>query len=250
MGAELRDLDLTDLDRFAAGFPHQAFTRLRREAPVWFHPPTRHTPGGEGFWVLSRYHDIVAVAADAATFSSESGGTREGGGTIIEDLPAGFCAGVLLNMMDDPRHRRIRRLVTPAVSPRALAAMEGELRQRTATILDGIAARGACDFLVDVAAELPLQAIAALLGVPQADRHLLFRWSDAILDYDGRELGQHDERSTAASAAMFEYGGQLLAEKRRCPADDIMSAVAHGTVDGAPLSEIEQQMFFNLLIAA
>ncbi|MFN8546035.1 MAG: cytochrome P450 [Candidatus Binatia bacterium] len=249
------DIDLTDLDRFAAGFPHDVFTRLRRDAPVWFHPPTAHTPGGEGFWVLTRHADVVAAARDAATFSSESGGSRTGGGTLLEDLPRGFGAGVLLNMMDDPRHRRIRRLVTPSVTPRALAAMEPELRERTAAILDVVAARGACDFLVDVAAELPLQAIARLLGIPQDDRHRLFAWANAVLDYDGRELGQHDARTQAASAAMFAYGTELIAEKRRQPGDDILSAVVHGRVAGAdgtpePLTDLELQMFFNLLIAA
>ena len=128
--ALLSGFDLTHLDQFADGFPHDVFTTLRRDAPVWFHPPTAHTPGDEGFWVLSRYDDIHAVAGDAETFSSEGGGERDGGGTLIEDLPAGFAAGVLLNMMNDPRHQRIRKLITPSVSPRALAAMEAELRER------------------------------------------------------------------------------------------------------------------------
>lgn len=251
----LEEIDLTDLDRFASGFPHELFTALRRDAPVWFHRPTSHTPGGEGFWVLSRYADIAAAASDAETFSSASGGNRDGGGTIIEDLPMGFAAGVLLNMMDDPRHRRIRKLVTPSVSSRALAAMEAELRRRTAAILDAVADRGTCDFLVEVAAELPLQAIARLLGVPQEDRHRLFAWANATLDYDDRDLGVHSEKTLAASAAMFEYGGQLIAEKRRQPADDILSAVTHGLVEGpdgqpGPLTNLELQMFFNLLIAA
>ena len=251
----LDDVDLTDLDRFASGFPHELFTSLRREAPVWFHPPTPHTPDGEGFWVLSRYTDIAAVASDAETFSSASGGTRDGGGTIIEDLPLGFAAGVLLNMMDDPRHRRIRRLVTPSVSPRGLAAMEADLRQRTTAILDAVAERGTCDFLVEVAAELPLQAIARLLGVPQEDRHRLFAWANATLDYDDRDLGAQSEKTLAASTAMFEYGAQLIAEKRRQPADDILSAVIHGRIEGpdgqpSPLTDLELQMFFNLLVAA
>ncbi len=194
------DIDLTDLDRFIHGFPHEAFVRLRREAPVWFHPPTAHTPGGEGFWVLSRYAEIAAAASDAATFSSESGGAREGGGTILEDLPAGFCTGVLLNMMDDSRHRRIRNLVTPSVAPRALRTMEPELRERTRAIVEAALARGDCDFLVDVAAELPLQAIARLMGVPQEDRHKLIAWADATLDYDERELGQQSEKTRGASA--------------------------------------------------
>lgn len=251
----MQDVDLTDLDRFAAGFPHDVFTRLRREAPVWFHPPTPHTPGGEGFWVVSRYADVVAAASDAATYSSERGGTRAGGGTLIEDLPAGFAVGVLLNMMDDPRHQKLRRLATGAVSPRALAALEQELRTRAIAIVDAAVARGRCDFLVDVAAELPLQAVARLLGVPQADRHRLFAWANATLDYDGRDLGEIDERTRAAQAAMFEYGTILIAEKRRAPGDDMLSAVLHGTItnpDGSagPPSDLEALMFFNLLIAA
>jgi cytochrome P450 len=222
---------------------------------VWFHPPTRHTPGGEGFWVLSRHADIAAAAADAATFSSESGGTRAGGGTLIEDLPAGVVAGVVLNMMDGPRHRRIRRLATPALTARALARMEPELRERTAALLDVVAARGACDFVVDVAAELPLQAIARLLGVPQADRHRLFAWAVTFLDYEGRELGEQTDETRAAAAAMFDYGAALIAEKRRSPGDDILSAAVHGSVEGpdgtaAPPTDLELQMFFNLLVAA
>jgi cytochrome P450 len=251
----LDDIDLTDLDCFAGGFPHELFTVLRREAPVWFHPPTAHTPGGEGFWVLSRYADIQNAAADAATFSSVSGGARDGGGTLIEDLPLGFAAGVLLNMTDDPHHKHVRKLVTANVSPRALAAMEDELRQRTATILDAVAARGRCDFLTEVAAELPLQAAARLLGVPQEDRHQLFQWSTATLDYDDRDLGMHNAKTMAAAAAVFDYAGTLIAEKRRHPADDMLSAAVHGMVEGAggrlePLTDLELQMFFSLLIAA
>ncbi|MEW6271422.1 MAG: cytochrome P450 [Thermodesulfobacteriota bacterium] len=254
------DVDLTDLDRFAHGFPHDVFTRLRREAPVWFHPPTAHTPGGEGFWVLSRHADVGQAALDAAAFSSHRGGAREGGGTLIEDLASGFAAGVLLNMMDDPRHRSFRRLVTPAVSPRALASMEGDLRRRTEAILDDVAARGACDLVVDVATELPLQAIARLLGVPQQDRHQLFAWANATLDYDDRQLGETSERTRAAQAALFAYGTELLAEKRRHPEEDVLSAVVHGRIpyahasgasgDDEPLQDLELQMFFNLLIAA
>src|SRR5262249_14115508 len=137
----LDDIDLTDLDRFAGGFPHDWFAFLRQAAPVWFHPPTPHTPGGEGFLVLSRYGDIQQAAADAAAFSSVAGGARDGGGTLIEDLPLGFAAGVLLNMTDDPHHKRVRKLVTASVSPRALAAMEDELRRRTASILDAAGER-------------------------------------------------------------------------------------------------------------
>jgi cytochrome P450 len=222
---------------------------------MWFHPPTEHTPGGEGFWVLTRYADVYAAGADAALFSSETGPGRDGGGgTLIEDLPPGLN-GALLNMMNDPRHQRIRRLVTPAVSARALGLMEAELETRTATIVDAVAERGECDFLVDVAAELPLQAIAQLMGVPQEDRHDLFRWSDATFDYDDRELGEQSAKTRDASANMQSYGMELIAEKRNAPGDDILSAVVQARIEGPgggelPLSDVELLMFFNLLIAA
>jgi cytochrome P450 len=162
---------------------------------------------------------------------------------------------VLLNMMDDPRHQRFRRLATGSVSPRALAALEAELRERAAAIVDAAAVRGRCDFLLDVAAELPLQAVARLLGVPQADRHGLFAWANATLDYDGRDLGETDARTQAAQAAMFTYGTELIAAKRRAPSDDMLSAVVHGRIENpdgttTPPSELECLMFFNLLIAA
>ena len=243
----LEDVDLTDLDRFEGPFPHDLFTVLRRVAAVWFHPPTEHTPDGEGFWVLSRHADVLAAGADGATFSSQGGGGRTtGGGSILEDLPLGFAAGVLLNMMDDPRHQQIRRLVTPAVSPKALARLEDDLRARADAIVGAAIDRGDCDFLLDVAAELPLQAAAALLGVPQEDRHKLFGWANATLDYEGRDLGQSTERTQAAQAEMFAYGAALVAEKQGCPADDMLSAVANGQ----GVTDLESQMFFNLLIAA
>jgi cytochrome P450 len=251
---DLTDIDLTDLDRFSNGFPHEMFTRLRRDAPVFWHDATASTPGGEGFWSLTTHAHVLLAASDAATFSSEGGGTRAGGGTLIEDLPRELAAGVLLNFMDDPRHQRIRKLVTPALSPRVLAAMESELRVRARAIVDDVADRGACDFVIDVAAELPLQAIARLLGVPQDDRHQLFEWATANLDYDDRELGQSSEKTRAASDSLQVYGTRLLEEKRRAPGDDMLSAIVHGHLgDGAgptETTELEQLMFFNLLIAA
>jgi cytochrome P450 len=255
----LADVDLTDLDRFTAGFPHETFARLRRDAPVWLHPATAHTPDGEPFWVLSRHADVVRAAADPDAFSSEGGGGRAGGGTILEDLPVGTFAGVLLNMMDAPRHPRVRRLVAPSVAPRMLRAMEPELRRRTRDILDRVAARGACDFLVEVAAELPLQAIARLLGVAQEDRHRLLAWADATLDYADRDLGEQSERSAAAAAAMTAYAVELIGEKRVHPGEDMLSAAIHGRIEGGgggddggggSLSDAELVMFFHLLVAA
>lgn len=251
----LDQIDLTDLDLFAHGFPHDAFRLLRREAPVWWHEPTAHTPDGVGFWVLSRHADVLAAVGDAGTFSSERAPGHDGGGTLIQDLPYGFAAGVLLNMTDDPRHRRVRAIVTPSTSPRAVASMEGELRALTAGLIGAALEAGECDFLTTVAAELPVQASLQLLGVPAEDRHQLVAWSGATLAYDDRELGEETEATRTASASMAAYAEELIAEKRRRPADDLLSALVAARVEdedgpARPLSPLELSMAFSLLVAA
>ena len=248
-------IDLTDPDLFADGPPQDVYRHLRDDAPVFWHEPTPTTPGGEGFWCLTRHEDVSWAARQPDLFSSAGGGDRDGGGTLIEDLPAGFAAGVLFNMQDDPRHRYIRRLVTPSVSPRRLRQIEAGLAGRCAVLLDEALERDPCDFLVDVAAELPLQAIASLLGVPQEDRHFLLDWADATLDYDDHNPGETSSRAQEAGAAMSAYCTRLLDQKRVSPGDDILSVITtarlpDGAAPGGPLSDLEQQLFFHLLVAA
>jgi cytochrome P450 len=199
---------------------------------------------------FSRYSDIVGAAADGETFSSETGGNRQGGGTTLEDMPTGALAGVLLNMMDDPRHAQFRRLLIPSMAPRLLQRIEADLRKRAADIIEAALAKRDCDFLVDVAAELPLQAVAQLVGVPQQDRHELMNWANVTLDYEDREVVETTECLAQASARMFEYGSTLLAHKRTHPPEDLLSVVTHAEIDGEPLTEAEQRMFFSLMIAA
>jgi cytochrome P450 len=222
---------------------------------VFWHRPTAHTPGGVGFWVVSRHADAITVMSDPATFSSERGPGQQGGGTLIEDLPYGSASGALLNMMDDPRHKAIRRLVTPAFSPRELARLEPDLRARSRSILEAAGEKGECDFLREVAAELPMQATASLMGVPMSDRHDLMAWSNATLDHSGRELGESTDRALEAAVAMAAYGSELMRSKRETKTDDVLGMVARGLIEDAdgslePVSEQEQLMFFSLLSTA
>jgi len=252
---DLADVDLVDLDRFASGFPHELFARLRRAAPVWWHPPRARAPGGEGFWVVSSHAETLAVLRDAASFSSEGGGGRTGGGTTLEDLPRGVGPGVMLNMMDPPRHDAIRLLVNKGFKPGTIAKLEAELRARTAAILDAVGARGRCDFLREVAAELPLQVTASLFGVPQGDRHQVFEWTTAFVDYADRELGESSERLRDAALGIASYGRELIARKRAQPADDMLSILVHAELpdaQGRPrrLADDEILSFLTLLLVA
>jgi cytochrome P450 len=247
----LADVDLTDLDRFAHGFPHHLFAIHRREAPVWWHAPTAHTPDGEGFWSVATYDEVTQVLKDATTYSSERGGDRPYGGTVLQDLP---IAGVILNMMDDPRHARIRRLVSTGLTPRTVQRLETELRRRTRALLAAVEDGATIDFLHAVAAELPMQAICILLGVPEADRHQLVAAVEHTFDFrEGRESFEMSEAGAAAQARMADYGAALIAAKRAHPTDDMLSVVVHATladVEPPTLSDGELYAFFILLFSA
>ena len=244
-------IDLTDLDQFADGFPHPLFTELRRSAPVWWHEPTAHTPDGEGFWSVHTYAECMAVIHDPVTFSSETGGDRPYGGTIIPDLPV---AGMMLNMMDDPRHQRVRMLVSEGLTPRTIERLEAELRNRAARLVEEALAVGTCDLVRAVAGELPMQAICILMGIPERDRHQLFEWIEHSFDFKGdREAFETTDEVALAGARMFEYGAGLIAEKRAHPADDMLSVVCNATLPGEDppqLTDQELQFFFTLLWAA
>ncbi len=245
------DVDLTDLELFADGFPHDVFTRLRRIAPVLRHPPTEHTPDGEGFWSVHAHAACMTVVHDPDAYSSETGGTRPFGGTTLNDLPV---AGLMLNMMDDPRHQRVRLLVSKGLTPRTIARLEDDLARRTARLVDAAVERGDCDFVNEIAGELPMQAICILMGIPEVDRHQLFEWIEHSFDFKGdRESFETTDEVARAAAAMFEYGAALIAEKRAHPADDMLSIVCHAQLPGEDppqLSDQELQFFFSLLWAA
>jgi len=234
----LAAVDFTDLDNFAAGFPHELFAVHRRDAPVYWHEPTQHTPDGEGFWSVATHAESLAVLRDPSTFSSETGGARPYGGTLLQDLP---IAGQVLNMMDDPRHAQIRRLVSSGLTPRMVGRVEDDLRSRARRLLDDVEPGRPFDFLVDVAAELPMQMICILLGVPESERHWLFRAIEPQFDL-GRTASADD------GARMYAYGAELVAAKRANPTDDMLSIVANDEACG--FSELELYLFFSLLFSA
>lgn len=245
------DIDLTDLDNFAHGFPHEIFKVHRQVAPVWWHAPTVHTPDGEGFWSVATYAETRQVLDDPVTFSSEKGGHRLYGGTLIQDTPT---AGVVLNMMDDPRHSRIRRLVSSGLTPRTVRHLEDELRYRATALLCRLEPGKPFDFLTEVAGELPMQMICILLGIPEEDRHPLFEAIEPAFDFrDGRETNETNPKIEAAQRFIADYALRLVADKRAQPTNDMLSAVIHASLpdlDPPTLSDAELRSFFVLLFAA
>ena len=232
-------------------FPHDLFDVHRREAPVYWHEPTDNTPDGEGFWSVATYAETLAVLRDPETYSSVTGGERPYGGTLLQDLA---IAGQVLNMMDDPRHSQIRRLVSSGLTPRMIRRVEDDLRAPHPAAA-GCASSPATpfDFLVDVAAELPMQMICILLGVPESERHWLFEAIEPQFDFGGsRKASMAQMTAEEAGTRMYTYGQELIAAKRAEPTDDMLSVVANATLDDADaaLSDLELYLFFSLLFSA
>jgi cholest-4-en-3-one 26-monooxygenase len=242
---QLEDIDLLDRDVFTRGVPHDWFTYLRQNQPVYRHPE----PNGPGFWVVTKYDDVYGVGRDAATFSSD----QDRGGVIgLEEslVSVDFSGTKLMLMMDPPEHTRHRKLVNKGFTPRMINALEPHIRELAVGILERAIANGTCDFVVDVAAELPLQAIAELIGVPFDERHKLFDWSNRMVGSEDPEYAVADDEANEARVEMFLYANQLAEQRRASPSDDIITSLLQAEIDGDQLTEMEFNLFFMLLSVA
>jgi cholest-4-en-3-one 26-monooxygenase len=247
----LADINLWDKDRFVEGVPHEWFTTLRREAPVYWHEGDADVPVGMAgtagpFWAVTGYDDVVTVNRDNATFSSAE--------RLVfmwdpDDANHEQQRLLMLNM-DPPLHTRYRRLINKGFTPRMVSELESTMRKRSREIIDRVAERGECDFVVDVASELPLQVIADLMGVPQEDRHKLFDWSNRMIGADDREYGITEEISQQASMELYAYASELAEKKKADPKDDLISVLTHAEVDGEQLTDLEIDLFFLILTVA
>lgn len=219
----LEGFDLTDQDRFTEGVPYELFARLRRTAPVLFHPPG-HSADGEGFWVLSRYAEIARAAMDPA-FSAQGGGGRSGGGSHLDDLPAEY-AGVLLPMMDDPRHDTIKELLSPVVTGAAAARLEPELRAIARDLVEVCLERESVEAATDLAELYALRSVGLLLGVPPADWGQLAAWGHETVGFTNRRTGKPDDTSRRTMAELTAYAAELVSAKVARPRNDLASLLA------------------------
>lgn len=248
-------IDVFDPRVYEHGIPYDAFARLRAEAPVSWQeePAVLGWPAGPGFWAVMRYDDVRHVSRTPADFSAWAGCTQLRD-PEPEDLD--FTRQMMLNM-DPPQHNVLRKTVSKAFTPSKIRRFSDMIARRARLLVDGVIERGECDFAEDVSDELPLLTLAEIMGVPDSDRHLLFRWANRVIGYQDDDFGQADPkakpvnpRSRAALTDMFEYAHDLAEHKRRHPADDLITTLVHAEVDGRPLTDEEFEMFFFLLTVA
>lgn len=240
--------DFTDPGLWAERSPVAEFAELRRTAPVWWNAQSEEQSypfEDAGYWVVSRHEDIKEISRRSDVFSSEKKGSiiRLPGFATPEQLSV---TSALLVNMDPPKHTKIRRIISKGFTPRAVESLRAALTERAERIVRAAKESGGGDFVEQVACELPLQAIAELLGVPQDDRHKLFDWSNQMLNYDDPEYGD----SAVASAEILGYAWNMAEARRTEPSGDIVSQLVSADIDGEALGSDEFGFFVILLAVA
>jgi cytochrome P450 len=240
----MEPIDLSDDLSFRAGFPHEYFTWLRKNSPIYWHEPTNVTPDKEGFWVVCCYEDVNYVLRNPRIFSSDKAGERIGGGTGIKDEKT---AGKLLNQSDGAQHRRLRALVQKGFTLKAVQELENVLRKKAKSIFCELKVGDKLDFAASISPEIPTQAICMVLGVPEKDRKDLCEWIDL-----GIEATSTSVIASEYLAKIRHYSKSLIETKRDRPTLDIFSRIVHAEFeeDGSKLTDYELGSFFSLLFPA
>jgi cytochrome P450 len=231
------DIDLLNPASFAHGQPHDQFRWLREHAPVYRHPE----PDGPGFWAVTRYEDVREVGRDPEHYSSLPT-------ILIPDLAAvDFGDHQMMITSDPPRHTRLRRVINSQFTPRAAERLRLRIEDLAAQIVDAVIERGECDFVTDIAGEMPSFVIADLLGIPLDDGRRLYHLTETI---HAAPESVPPGAAMAAIVEMFNYAHDVAESKRSHPGDDLSTRILEAEVDGERLDDIDFNLFFLLLIDA
>lgn len=245
-------VDLSDMEFWAGPYEDRArgFERLRTEWPLPYYPePASPLPAGPGFWAVTRHADVVEVSRRPEEFCSGQGATH------IPDFPTAFAEffGSMIEM-DDPRHHRLRRIVSRTFTPRMIKKFEQDVEKAAARIVGEVADRGECDFVTDVAARLPLKVICDMMGIPEKDYEFVLDRTNTIIGIADPEYVPEDADHITV---LLTAGGELanlLTElgtyRIGHPADDVISALVNANIDGEQLTAEELASFFILLVVA
>jgi cholest-4-en-3-one 26-monooxygenase len=226
--------DFTDPDLLHARVPLPEFAELRRAEPVRWIPQPGNVAGfqDEGYWAVTRHADVKYVSTHPELFSSYLNTAIIRFHENMQRDAIDAQRLILLNM-DPPEHTRVRQIVQRVFTPRAIRALEDRLRERAHAIAGQARARsGPFDFVTDVACELPLQAIAELIGIPQDDRAKIFDWSNKMIAYDDPEYAITEEIGAQSAAELIAYAMNMAAERKQCPAKDIVTTLVAAEDEG------------------
>jgi len=241
--------DFTDPDIYTERLPVEELAELRKSAPIWWNEQPLGVGGFDdgGYWVVTKHKDVKEISRRSDVFSSmeKSALPRYKEGTVGEQIARGKF---VLLILDSPHHTHLRKIISRAFTPRAIELLRDELRQRAGAIAEAAAAEGSGDFVEQVSCELPLQAIAGLMGVPQDERKKLFDWSNQMVGDMDPEFESND--AMGASIELIMYAMQMAADRNANPRDDLVTKLVQADVEGHKLSDDEFGFFVILLAVA
>ncbi|MFE7840334.1 cytochrome P450 [Streptomyces sp. NPDC057474] len=241
--------DFTDPDLLHHRVPLPEFAELRRTEPVHWVPQAPGIAGfaDDGYWAVTRHADVKYVSTHPELFSSTVNTAIIRFNEHIERDAIDAQRLILLNM-DPPEHTRVRQIVQRVFTPRAIRALEDNLRHRALNIArEAVAHPGPFDFVTEVACELPLQAIAELIGIPQEDRIRIFEWSNRMISYDDPEYAITEEVGQQSAMELIAYAMNMAADRKQCPAKDIVTTLVAAEDEGNLASD--EFGFFVLMLA-
>jgi cytochrome P450 len=233
------DIDLMDLAAFEGGWDAEVFARLRDEDPLHWNA---ERDAGPGFWSVTRYSDVVAVANNHSAFTVR-------GGTQIASRRAEGEGAPSIHHVDPPQHGPLRRIAAPHIRPVKVKALEQDILAVVDTLLDERIGTGRFDLVRDISSQLPLVMIGRLLGAPLEDCPHLLRWTNQMASEDP-DYSEGPETAVRARDAVFEYFRGLEAQRRECPAEDLVSVLTAAELDGVPLSRGHLDAYYLVLMVA
>jgi len=246
------DADITSHDTYVDGVPHATFDRLRSESPVFW----TEEADGSGFWSILRYDDALSVSRDVDTFTSSQG-------IRLEEMDEEETQARLTMMeLDPPDHTRYRRLVSKGFTRRSVESYEDQIRELAVEVIEAALQQDEFDFVHAIAEQLPMRMLGKLLGTSDEDGHKLVAWGDALLgntdpdftdfpvDLTNTEQFRMVPFRSPASIQIFQFAQEQIEDRRACPRGDLISQLLAPTIDGEPLTDLEFNNFFTLLVAA
>ena len=234
--------NLLDPDTYSTGMPYAELARIRAAGPVvGFDDPLTGVP----YWAVVGQRELDFVSKNPALFSSRARSAFPM--EFPQEMVDLIHANTIINL-DPPIHQKLRRLVRAAFTPKAVDSYEAVFREHARRIIDAVAPRGECEFVEEVAAELPLLAILELLGVDPNDRKDFFNWTNTMIFADDPDMSVSEEEGQIAAANVIAYAMRLADEHRRSPRKNVLGALLDGTFDGRPLTDEEFGWMFVLIL--
>ena len=241
--------ELDKWETFINGQPFDLFKRLRKEAPIYWHEESLDFE--PGFWALTKHEDIVRVSKDPLTFSSAVGGhlMSMGDPDVVDPTAVAAIVGNMIGM-DPPDHQIYRKMVAPSFTPKAIKALEVDMRAKIRELLENVEGKGEFNFVTEISEQLPLWVLCEMMGIQESERPKIRDLVNNLTDASIQQDPNNSFQIWVNYMELFKMGRDMIEERRKNPTDDLMSVVANTKIEGGELPPELLDGFFLLMVIA